>query len=169
MEKRSSVEIRKRFDFRVIIATICFAIGTFCFLNYHHLASAQEYEIFTKLTIQNIELSSDVTKTHLLNYKIVTPDYIVGSFSRAENKTLLVGHSTTAFENLKNVELNDEIEYNDKKYVTKKIEVLEKADIDMDKILAPAKEDTLVLMTCAGELYDNGDASHRLIITAELV
>jgi hypothetical protein len=26
--------------------------------------------------------------------------------------------------------------------------------------------DTLVLMTCAGELLDNGDATHRLIITA---
>ena len=26
--------------------------------------------------------------------------------------------------------------------------------------------DTLVVMTCAGELYNNGDASHRLVLTA---
>ena len=169
MEKRSGVEIRKRFDFRAILATICFAIATFCLLNYHYLANAKEYIVFTKLNIPSIELSSDVAKTYLDNRKIATPSYIVGSFSRAKNKTLLVGHSTTVFDKLDNVKVNDEIKYNDNKYVIRSVETLEKKYIDMDKILAPAEKDTLVLMTCAGELYDNGDASERLIITAELV
>ena len=46
------------------------------------------------------------------------------------------------------------------------VELADKNVVNMDLILAPAEQDTLVLMTCAGELYENGDASQRLIITA---
>ena len=38
--------------------------------------------------------------------------------------------------------------------------------IDMDKLLKTSRQDTVVIMTCAGKLLDGGDATHRLIITA---
>ena len=36
----------------------------------------------------------------------------------------------------------------------------------MNKILEASDKDTVVLMTCAGKDLGNGDASHRLIVTA---
>ena len=46
--------------------------------------------------------------------------------------------------------------------------MLEKADVDMNKMLAPAEKDTLVIMTCAGMDLGNGDATHRLVLTATI-
>lgn len=36
----------------------------------------------------------------------------------------------------------------------------------MSTLLTPTSQDTIILMTCAGTDLGNGDASHRLIITA---
>jgi sortase (surface protein transpeptidase) len=37
----------------------------------------------------------------------------------------------------------------------------------MKELLKAEDTDTLVLMTCAGELMSNNDATHRLIVTAK--
>ena len=129
-------------------------------------AEAVNYEIATELKIPAIGLVSDVTELAIENGELNTPDTIVGSYSRSHNKTLLIGHSTTVFENLKNVELNQEITYNDNTYRVVAIDKMQKSDINMTKLLMGANKDTIVIMTCAGELLDGGDATHRLIITA---
>ena len=129
-------------------------------------AEAAQYEIDTTLSIPAIDLESDVTKLTLDDHRLNTPDTIVGSFSRAKNKTLLIGHSSTVFGDLKNVQVGDEIIYGDFHYIISDIVVMEKTEILMDELLREANVDTLLIMTCAGEVYDNGDASHRLIVTA---
>ena len=129
-------------------------------------AGAVNYEIATQLEIPAIGLVSDVTKLELENGELNTPDTIVGSFTRAENKTLLIGHSTTVFENLKDVGLNQEITYNDSVYRVVAIDMVQKSEINMNKVLRSAKKDTIIIMTCAGELLDGGDATHRLMVTA---
>ena len=160
------MEIKKRLNLRSVLAVVyfvCFGI----FLNIGlRPAEATNYEISAKLAIPAIGLTSDVTALELEDHQLDTPDYIVGSFTRAKNKTLLIGHSTTVFSNLNEIKLGDEIFYDETNYKITNIEVLEKPDVDMDKILATEDVDTLVLMTCAGELLTNGDATHRLIITA---
>ena len=100
------------------------------------------------------------------NDKLNTPDTIVGSYTRAENKTLLIGHSTTVFQDLDQVKMSDYINYNNKTYQVNDIELLEKSDIDMNDALKTTDKDTIVIMTCAGTLLEGGDATHRLIITA---
>ena len=160
------MEIKKRLNLRSVLAVVyfvCFGI----FLNIGlRPAEATNYEISAELAIPAIGLTSDVTALELEDHQLDTPDYIVGSFTRAKNKTLLIGHSTTVFSNLNEIKLGDEIFYDETNYKITNIEVLEKPDVDMDKILATEDVDTLVLMTCAGELLTNGDATHRLIITA---
>ena len=42
-----------------------------------------------------------------------------------------------------------------------------KAKIDMRDVLQAESNDTIVLMTCAGQDLGNKDATHRLIITAK--
>ena len=130
-------------------------------------AEAKNYEISAEVNIPAINLRSDVTALGVKDHRLETPDYIVGSFSRFENKVLLIGHSSTVFANLKNLKVGDELIYDDAKYVVIRQEIVEKPKIDMDEILANARKKTLVLMTCAGESVGVKDATHRLIITAE--
>lgn len=132
-------------------------------------AGAIEYEISTQIEIPAINLTSDVTEIELKENKLETPDLIVGSFASATNKTFLVGHSSTVFQRLKEINLGDEIKYSDKKYVVKNTTVLAKAEISMRELLKSSEVDTLVIMTCSGEDLGNGDATHRLIVTAEII
>ena len=132
-------------------------------------ASAKYYQVDGNLSIPELGLYSDVTTLSLNGNNLDTPDTIVGSFSNHDNKTLLIGHSTTVFTDLYKVSLGDMVEYNGKSYKIEKIETLEKAQVDMDSILSESRTDTIVIMTCAGELLEHGDATHRLIVTATLV
>ena len=119
-----------------------------------------------ELLIPQIGLTTDVVELELKENGLETPAKIAGSYTQAENKTLLIGHSTTVFENLYQVNLGDTINYDNQVYKIIAIDKVPKVDIEMDKILAGADRDTIILMTCAGELLDGGDATHRLIITA---
>ena len=90
-------------------------------------------------------------------------------YSEAENKTLLIGHSSTVFKNLDEAEVGDAIWYNGHGYQIVDTDTLLKSEINMDKLLKSEDTDTLVIMTCAGEELDNYDATHRLILTAKAV
>lgn len=129
-------------------------------------ADAANYAIDGKLSIPEINLVSDVAKLSLANGILEAPDTIAGSYSVSANKTLIIGHSTTVFENLKELKLNDDIFYGAKRYKISNVDIKQKSSIHMSELLAGAEKDTLVLMTCAGTLFDNGDATHRLIISA---
>ena len=51
-------------------------------------------------------------------------------------------------------------------YHVKSIIVKDKGMISMSEVLKAEDQKTLVLMTCAGDYLNNGDATHRLIVTA---
>ena len=163
------MELKKRLSLRTVLIGL-YVVVFFFFLIWglQPAEAAQSYEISAELNIPSIGLVSDVTTLQIEDHELKTPDTIAGSFSRAENKTLLIGHSGTVFQNLNETRLGDEIIYNNSKYIVGKIEVLEKADVDMSKMLAPAEKDTLVIMTCAGMDLGNGDATHRLVLTATI-
>ena len=162
MELRKSVDIR-----RVAIVMAFLMVLTYLGIGFSTSpAEATKYEISTEITIPAINLESDVTALKLRDGKLDTPDTIVGSFSRANNKIFLVGHATTVFRDLKNLKMEDEIIYDYTTYIVQNIEVLEKAEISMNGLLKEAEVDTLVIMTCFGEMLPGGDATHRLIITA---
>ena len=150
---------------------IFFGLYIFAFLVYLFIglqpAEATNYIISTKLIIPEINLNSDVTILKAENRELKTPDTIVGSYSISDNKTLLIGHSSTVFSHLDQVNLGDEIVFDEKDYIVKDSEVVKKEDIIMSQLLRSSKIDTLVIMTCAGEDLGMGDATHRLIITAE--
>ena len=118
------------------------------------------------LSIESIGLLAPVRPLALINHKLETPERIAGAYAAAENKTFLIGHNTTIFENLKNVKLGDQITYVNKTYTVKNIEELEKSAIDMSELLKSEDAPTLVLMTCAGERLSANDFTKRLIITA---
>ena len=163
------MEIKSRFDFRslvILLYVICFAAYLIFGLT---PAGAAHYDAFTNIEIPSIGLNSEVTNLSLENNQLKTPDTIVGSYSKAKNKTLLIGHSGTVFSNLDEVWVGDAIEYNGASYLVKDIVVERKEDISMRELLSGADTDTLVIMTCAGTYLENNDATHRLLITAEIM
>ena len=159
------MELKKRFSIR----RVCTVLYVVAFLIYLVIglapAEAAQYNVTAKLEIPSIGLESDVTSLELVKHRLDTPDAIVGSYSRNYNKTLLIGHASTVFYDLSLVTVGESIIYDGKEYTVDTITLWKKEDIDMDEVLAPATRDTLLVMTCAGEL--NGlDASHRLIVQA---
>ena len=121
------------------------------------------------LDIPSIYLSAPVKITSVVDNNLVIPEQIAASFSMHDNKTLIMGHSSSVFKNLKDLSLGDEIVYNDATYKIALIEEKAKGDINMSDILRSEDTPTIVLMTCSGEKIEgtSGDHTHRLIITAE--
>lgn len=160
------MELRRRLDLRGVLTGIYVLAALIYVVCGLQPADATNYEIATELTIPGIGLEADVTKLQLEEHELKTPDTIVGSFSNAEHKTLLIGHASTAFRKLAAAAVGEAVYYDEDKYVITEINVMAKESIDMSEVLAAAETDTLVMMTCAGEDLGGGDATHRLIITA---
>ncbi len=125
-------------------------------------ATAEEF-----LTIRSINLETPVSRVYLKNNTLDAPQYIAGYYRSYENKLLLIGHSLTVFENLKDIKIGDKIDFADGTYVVKNLETKEKSAIDMSEILKNEDVPTMILMTCAGEQLSGVDFSHRLIVTAK--
>ena len=160
------MELRTRLDpKKIFIAMYFLAFAVWLIVGLQPVGAAY-YDIVGALEIPEINLTSDVAAVELENGQLATPDDIVGSYSRAENKTFLFGHSSTVFGDLKDLKVGNEIKYNDHIYYISQIKTLPKADIKMNQLLKAADKDTLVIMTCAGTDLGGGDATHRLIITA---
>lgn len=121
---------------------------------------------YPNLQIESIGLETPVAPLTLQDRQLIAPNSIAGAYSSNENKTLLIGHSSTVFKQLFKIEMSDQISYDNVTYQVTDITIQEKSSISMNEILAPADVPTLILMTCAGEPLPNQDATHRLIVTA---
>lgn len=147
-----------------VFYAVFFAV--YLYIGFQPVAEAVNYEISNELIIPDINLDAPVAKLQTESNELKTPTTLVGSYSITENKTLLIGHSSSVFKNLHLVEVGDEIIYNGQTYRVVSSEIVAKESVDMERILANTKRQVLKIMTCAGELFGNGDATHRLIITA---
>lgn len=160
------MELKKRLPFR----NVFIVLYVFSFLIYLVIgflpAGASSSASGELLDIPAINLVSPIVNSELKDGNFTVPDYEVGRYSRAENKVFLFGHSTTVFSYLDKVSLRDEIRYDGKLYKVISRDVVLKENINMTKILRRADKDTIIIMTCAGELLENRDATHRLILTA---
>lgn len=130
-------------------------------------ADAKDYNFAGQLSIPAIGLQSDVAELKLESGGLSTPETIVGSYSKSLNKTLLIGHSTGIFSELHALKVGDFIQLNGEDYRVVSIQNLSKSQINMQKLLKAEEKETLVLMTCAGIVFSNGDATERLIIIAQ--
>lgn len=144
-------------------------LGFLSYLLYGLLpAEASSYAVSSNLIIPSIGLTSDVTTVTIEDGALPTPDTIVGSYSDKANKVFLFGHSGTVFEKLNEVQVGDKLFYSGKEYIITAYSMYAKPEIDTSQLLSSSKRDSIVLMTCAGEYYENGDSSHRLIVSAIL-
>ncbi len=160
------MELKRHLDLRYLFVSLYMVLFVLYIVIGLQPAGAVDYDVSGYLSIPAIDLHSDVTSLDLDGNRLNTPDYIVGSYSQSSNKTLLIGHSTTVFENLHSIMLGDEIVYDNKTYTVVERYVEAKESIVMGDLMRAESRDTIVLMTCAGELLGDGDATHRLIVVA---
>ena len=160
--------VGERFDYRIIAICVYFVVFFMYFFIGFYPVDASNYKIYTKLEIPSISLVADVTRINLDNGKLNTPDTIVGSFSKNNNKTLLIGHSSTIFHNLNKVRLRDRLNFDNMMYRITNIDMITKEKIKMKDLLKSESTNQIVIMTCAGKRIGDSDATHRLILTAEV-
>ena len=160
---KRSLNLKRLF---VIFYTLAFLV--YIIYGLHPVEATEAYDVDTVLTIPSIGLNANVTVLEQTDDGLITPDDIVGSYSKYLNKTLLIGHSTGVFKDLNSVKNGDEVKYNGISYRVNKLVYTVKESINMEDLVAPADKESLILMTCAGELMDDGDATHRLVIFASV-
>lgn len=161
------MELKKRFNVRKLLIFVYFAaFGVYLAVGFMPAEASKSSS--GMLSIPKIDLVSEITDVELINNKLETPDTIVGRYSTSDSNDFLFGHSTTVFADLNKMSLNDLINYNGREYRVVRIDMMPKSMIHMSELLSDRKIDSVTIMTCAGELYENGGASHRLILTAIL-
>lgn len=131
-----------------------------------HPASSIDYAAYPTLEIPEINLSTPVAELQLQDRQLIAPATIAGSYRQNASKTLLIGHSSTVFRNLHQIQAGDIFTYQNKAYQVTSTATLAKAEVNMAEILAPTSLETVIIMTCAGEPLPQQDATHRLIVTA---
>lgn len=174
-----SVEVRPVFSRKhlgYLGIFLAYFIGTLLFLYFGLQPATNPSEVYaaeaatadSELSIPGIDLTIPTTSVSITNNELEVPEQIVGSYSVHQNKTLLIGHASTAFSSLSQITLGQPVYFGDKTYTVSDIQTLKKADISMKQVLKAEDVDTLVLMTCAGEQITDTDFSHRLIVTATI-
>lgn len=123
---------------------------------------------YPSLEIPAINLKTPVTNVELIDHQLTVPATIAGIYQPFENKLFIIGHSSTVFQNLDQLKIGQTFSYDDQQFIITDHTILEKSAISMNDILKDVPEKTVIIMTCAGESLPNQDATHRLIITAEL-
>ena len=118
------------------------------------------------LVIPAIALVTEVEELEAEDHRLATPDYVAGAYAAEAGRTLLIGHSTTVFSFLPDVAIGDEIYFRGERFVVTRSVTVLKADVRMGELLRADGAESIVLMTCAGEILEGGDATERLLITA---
>ena len=146
----------------VLYFTITAGFITYCFTPKTADASSQE-----RLFIPSIGLVARVRDIERTGNQLIAPETAAGVYRPTNHKSVIIGHSSTVFENLKNLGTETVFTFDHKKYLVKKREILEKAFINMNEVVSETRKNTVVIMTCYGTPLKDQDYSHRLIITAE--
>ncbi len=132
-------------------------------------ASHVEAVSYPTLEISSIGLSTPVEPLTLEGNELISPATIAGSYQRFENKLFIIGHSSTVFQNLDQIQEGDFITYNGNTYQVFLLETLAKSDIDMSKVIGDTPTPVIIIMTCAGTPLPGQDATHRLLVYASKI
>lgn len=162
MRLPASLQLRCMQTFLVLFAVIF----TSMFIIVGYQPAPTDAINYPELNIAAIQLDTTVAPIEPVDRRLDAPATIAGAYSQNNNKTLIIGHSTTVFQDLHKLAIGNTIMYGNRKYTVTKIETLPKSEVNMQSVLASTKRETIVIMTCAGELLENQDATHRLLVTA---
>ena len=100
--------------------------------------------------------------------------YEYGTMPGNTGTAVLDAHNTAAFKNLKNVPVGSDIYILTQKgkimhFVVREAQVYSMKTLKPSTLFAQAGHPQINLITCAGKNLGGGDATHRLIVSAQLV
>ena len=167
--KKVGVKFRlPRAKFSIFAGILYFAIVA-GFTAYVFMPKAVDASSEERLFMPSIGLIAHVKDIEKTGNQLIAPDTIAGAYQPTIHKTVIIGHSSTIFKDLKNIDDEAEFTFDNVKYKVKTIEIIEKRYVNMDEIVSETPVKTVVLMTCYGEPLGGQDFTHRLVITAEEV
>ena len=168
MDNRGADFKLKRPKFGIFLAVLYFVVaaGFTAYIFMPKIADASSEE---RLFMPSISLIARVKDIEQQGRSLIAPDTIAGAYKSSPRKTVIIGHSSTIFKDLKDLSYGDNFTFDNQKYEVKRIEIIEKSTIDMSDVVKDTPVKTVVLMTCYGEPLGGQDYTHRLIITAEEV
>ena len=155
-----------RTKFSIFVGILYFLV-TAGFTAYLFAPKAADASSEERLFMPSIGLIAQVKDIERTGSKLIAPEKIAGAYKPTNHKTVIIGHSTTVFKDLKNIKDDSEFTFDHKKYKITDIEIVEKRFVNMEEIVSETEKYTVVLMTCYGESLGGQDYSHRLVITAE--
>lgn len=153
----------------IFVSVYAVFLAVYIIVGLQPVSATSTTQIINTLSIPSIDLETNVAKLTLKDKELQIPDDIVGEFHTSKKNHLLLGHSTTIFRNLENLNIGDTIYYGNNQYIVSTEEIKDKDQVNMKDLLRNTGAEKITLMTCAGELLENQDATRRLIITAEKV
>ena len=125
------------------------------------LADAASYPV---LEIPAINLKTPVTSVELVDRQLAVPATIAGIYRPFENKLFIIGHSSTVFHSLDQLQTEETLIYDGESYRITNRTTVEKSAISMNQLLADAPEKTVIIMTCAGDPLPNQDADRKSVV-----
>ena len=168
--KREGVK-SKKFKLRRAKSGIIFGLIYFAFIAgfiaYVFMPKTADASSEERLFLPSIGLVARVKDIEREGNQLIAPDTIAGAYQPTNHKTVIIGHSSTIFKDLKNISEGDEFTFDNTKYRVKTREIIEKRLVNMADIVSETKVKTVILMTCHGEPLGGQDFSHRLVVTAE--
>lgn len=162
------MRIRRSYDYLRVLTCVFFVMLVAWFINGLSPAEASHRDVIAQFEAPSLNLKSDVVRIFLEDRSLNAPSDAVGAFYGASNKVLLIGHRGTVFYNLDTIKVGDMLIFDGTKYTVSSLATIPKESVDMNEVLAAAETETLVVMTCAGRDLGDGDATHRLIVKAEI-
>ena len=157
-----------RAKFSIFAGILYFAVVA-GFTAYVFMPKAVDASSEERLFMPSIGLIARVKDIERTGNQLIAPDTIAGAYQPTNHKTVIIGHSTTIFKGLKDIDDEAEFTFDSVKYKVKSIEIVEKRYVNMEDIVSETPVKTVVLMTCYGEPLGGQDFTHRLVNTAEEV
>ena len=162
--KRSDFRLKKAWGRISLSLFVCLSLGVYIYIGLQPIrVEAQQ----NRLTIPSIELTTPVEDLERLGNTLIAPEVVAGAYQENPGKTLIIGHSSTVFKRLVEIEVGESLEYDGSLYRVSGRQILPKSEVQMDELVRADGKAGLVLMTCAGEHFSGDDYSHRLIIVAQ--
>lgn len=161
------MRLKRHYSHKIFISFYCFILlGIFYFGIQPHSVEANSNLI---LEAPTINLRSPIKILSINDdYTLTSPERIAGLYQASENNTFIIGHSSTIFGSLQDLQIGDSLKLDNRNYKITSLYVQNKSSISMSKVLEPKAVPTLTLMTCHGEKIADNDYTERLIISAQL-
>lgn len=162
--KKAKFRLKKTWGRVVFGLFLLLGIGIYLYVGLQPIRVDASEQV--RLEIAKIDLFTPVERLERLGNTLIAPEVVAGEYQEMAGRSLVIGHSSTVFKRLSEVELGDSLVYDGVTYRVSERRILAKSEVDMTELVRADGKNSLILMTCIGESLGGDDYTHRLVIKA---